>query len=137
LIVTYVPIEYVNAVWSAVAPLLEGAVRVTTGRYTVYDVYTAVQQSRMQLWIAVREDQTIVGAQITQITDYPSKRMLTSMFTGGSAVRGWRDLMMARLEDWARANQCAGIEGEGRAGWVKLLERYGVKQRLISYEKDL
>jgi len=91
----------------------------------------------MQLWIAVREDQTIVGAQITQITDYPSKRMLTSMFTGGSAVRGWRDLMMARLEDWARANQCVGIEGEGRAGWVKLLERYGVKQRLISYEKDL
>ena len=137
MIVTYVPIEYVNAVWGAVAPLLEGAVRVTTGRYTVHDVYVAVQQSKMQLWIAVREDQTIVGAQTTQITDYPSKRMLTSMFTGGSAVRGWRDLMMGQLENWARANQCAGIEGEGRAGWIKLLERYGVKQRLITFEKDL
>jgi len=136
LIVTYVPIEYVDAVWNAVAPLLEGAVRVTSGRYTVYDVYVAVQQSRMQLWIAVQEDQTIVGAQITQITEYPSKRMLASLFTGGSAIRGWRDLMMQQLEDWARANQCAGIEGQGRAGWVKLLERYGVKSRLIAFEKD-
>jgi len=140
LIVTYVPIEYVGAVWGSVAPWLEGAVRLTSGRYTVYDVYVAVQQSRMQLWIAVREDQTITGVQITCIEDYPSKRMLNCVFTGGVAFKEWGALLTEQLEVWARANHCTGLEAHGRAGWANLLARLGFKQRKrrdITYEKDL
>lgn len=103
----------------------------------LYDVYVSLQQSKMQLWIAFNDDKEIVGCQITSITDYPSRRVLTSLFTGGKILREWRDEMMSLLLRWAEDNECTGIEGYGRKGWIKMLEPYGVKRGLIMFEKDI
>jgi hypothetical protein len=45
--------------------------------------------------------------------------------------------MMQILMRWAEDNQCSGIEGYGREGWIKMLEPYGVKRGLVMFEKDL
>lgn len=135
--VSLVPVEHINDVWDSVKQLLAPAVRVTAGRYMLYDVYVALQQSKMQLWIAFNDDREIIGCQVTTITDYPSRRILTSLFTGGKVLRMWRDEMMSVLLRWAEDNECTGIEGCGRKGWIKMLEPYGVKQGLTMFEKDL
>lgn len=134
--VSLVPIEHINAVWDRIKPILDPAVAVTNGRYTTYDVYVAAQQSRMQLWIAF-EDQSIYGIQVTCITDYPSKRALTSLFTGGTKLRQWRNDMMGILDMWAKDNECEVIEGYGKEGWLKMLEPYGVTRGLIMFEKEV
>ena len=134
--VSLIPVEHVNAVWDVVGKLLEPAVAVTNGRYTTYDVYNAIQRQAMTLWVAF-DDGGIHGCQVTQITDYPSKRVLVSVFTAGRKLRSWREPMMDVLMRWARDHDCEAIEGLGREGWVKMMEPYGFKKMLVMFEKDI
>jgi hypothetical protein len=103
----------------------------------LYDVYKALKLAEMQLWIAFDDDREVIGCEVTTITDYPSRRVLTSLFTGGRNIRLWKDPMMGVLVRWAEDNQCTAIEGYGRKGWLKMLDSYGVKQALIMFEKDI
>ncbi len=137
MIVSLVPFDHINEVWDEVRPLLEPAVQVTNGRYTTYDVYVALNQHTMHLWIAADDARTIQGVEVTQIIDYPSKRVLSSLFTGGLRVREWRDPLMQILIRWARDNGCEAIEGCGRAGWVKMLQPFGVKTGLVQFEMEV
>lgn len=135
--VSLVKIEHINAVWDRVRAFLEPAVAVTNGRYTTYDVYVLLQTSKMSLWVAFDDDGVINGIQVTAITDYPSKRALTSVFTGGIKLRSWREPMMQMLQSWAKDNGCEVIEGYGREGWVKMLQPYGVRITQVAFEKEV
>lgn len=135
--ISLVPADHINDVWDSVKEHLSPAVKVTNGRYMLYDVYVSLQLNKMQLWIAFDDERDILGCQVTTVTDYPSRRVLTSLFTGGKMIRAWRDDMMDILVRWAEDNECTGIEGYGREGWIKLLEPYGVKRGLVMFEKDI
>ena len=135
--VSLVPHTYINHVWDEIKGFLESAVSVTNGRYTTYDVYNGCQLGEYQLWIAFGDDDKIVGVEVTSISNYPSKRVLTSLFTGGIRIRTWRDKMMELITRFARDNGCEAIEGFGRSGWVKLLEPYGVRQMTVMFERDI
>lgn len=135
--VSLVPGDHIDAVWDSVKDFLAPAVKVTNGRYMLYDVYSAVKAGRMQLWIAFDDGREIIGCEVTSITDYPSRRVLTSMFTGGRKIYLWKKDMMSILIQWAEDNLCTAIEGCGRKGWIRMLDAYGVKQSLILFEKDI
>ena len=135
--VSLVPADCVEDIWGAVKDLLQPAVQVTNGRYMLYDVYAALKTGEMNLWIAFGDDREILGCEVTRVTDYPSRRVLTSLFTGGRNIRLWKDPMMGIMVRWAEDNQCTAIEGYGRKGWLKMLDAYGVKQTLILFEKDI
>lgn len=135
--VSLVPADCIEDIWGAVKDLLQPAVQVTGGRYMLYDVYAALKAGEMNLWIAFGDDRQVVGCEVTRITDYPSRRVLTSLFTGGRNIRLWKDPMMGVMVRWAEDNQCTAIEGYGRKGWLKMLDAYGVKQTLILFEKDI
>lgn len=132
-----VPVDHIDNVWDSVKDFLIPAVKVTNGRYMLYDVYSALKSANMQLWIAFGEDLKIIGCEVTIITNYPSRRVLTSLFTGGRNISLWKDPMMAVLVRWAEDNECTAIEGYGRKGWLRMLDSYGVKQSLIMFEKDI
>lgn len=134
--VSLVPAAYLDDIWAEVGSMLEPAVAVTNGRYTVDDVRRLLMQDHMTLWIAFDEI-GIRGCEITRIIDYPSKRVLCSVFTAGQHLRHWREPMMAVLLKWANDVGCSAIEGQGRPGWVKLLEPYGCKPMMMTFEKDV
>jgi hypothetical protein len=135
--VSLVPGSHVESVWDSVKDFLTPAVKVTNGRYMLYDVYAAIKAERMQLWIAFNDEREVLGCEVTSITDYPSRRVLTSVFTGGRKINLWKNEMMGILVQWAEDNQCTAIEGYGRKGWIRMLDAYGVKQSLILFEKDI
>jgi effector-binding domain-containing protein len=135
--VSLVPGDHIDAVWDSVKDFLTPAVKVTNGRYMLYDVYAAIKAERMQLWIAFNDEREVLGCEVTSITDYPSRRVLTSVFTGGRKINLWKNEMMGILVQWAEDNQCTAIEGYGRKGWIRMLDAYGVKQSLILFEKDI
>lgn len=135
--VSLVPADCIEDIWGAVKDMLQPAVQVTNGRYMLYDVYAALKTGEMNLWIAFGDDREILGCEVTRITDYPSRRVLTSLFTAGRNIRLWKDPMMGIMVRWAEDNQCTAIEGYGRKGWLKMLDAYGVKQTLILFEKDI
>lgn len=135
--VSLVPGSHVESVWDSVKDFLTPAIKVTNGRYMLYDVYAAIKADRMQLWIAFNDEREVLGCEVTSITDYPSRRVLTSVFTGGRKINLWKNEMMGILVQWAEDNQCTAIEGYGRKGWIRMLDAYGVKQSLILFEKDI
>ena len=135
--VSLVPGDHIDAVWDSVKDFLTPAVKVTNGSYMLYDVYAAIKAERMQLWIAFNDEREVLGCEVTSITDYPSRRVLTSVFTGGRKINLWKNEMMGILVQWAEDNQCTAIEGYGRKGWIRMLDAYGVKQSLILFEKDI
>ena len=135
--ISLVPVDHIDNVWDSVKGFLTPAVKVTNGRYMLYDVYVSLKSANMQLWIAFGEDLEVIGCEVTAITNYPSRRVLTSLFTGGRNIRHWKDPMMAVLVRWAEDNECTTIEGYGKKGWLRMLDSYGVKQSLIMFEKDI
>jgi hypothetical protein len=135
--VSIVPVEYINDVWDTVKVILKPAVEVTNGRFMLYDIYSFTQMGRYQMWIAFDDDKQIHGCEVTTVTNYPSKRVLTSLFTGGDDIRSWRNQMIDVITRFAKDQDCEAIEGHGREGWIKLLEPYGVKRGLTMFEKDI
>jgi hypothetical protein len=135
--ISFVPPNHINDVWDAVEGFIAPAVKVTNGRYMLEDIHAATRKGDMQLWIAFTDEKDIIGCEVTAISEYPSRRFLTLLFTGGKELRSWRNEMTQVLLRWAEDSQCSGIEGCGREGWIKMLEPYGIKRGLIMFEKDL
>jgi hypothetical protein len=135
--VSLVPADHVPEIWPTVRVLLEPAVAVTNGRYTVDDVFYSCMVGFLTLWIAFDDDKQIVGCEVTKIVDYPSRQVLCSLFTAGDRMRDWREPMMELLVRYARDNGCTAIEGQGRPGWVKMMEPYGVRALAMLFEKDI
>jgi hypothetical protein len=135
--VSLVPADHAANVWPTVGALLEPAVAVTNGRYTVDDVFLGVLVGHLVLWIAFDDDNQIIGCEITKVVDYPSRQVLCSLFTAGDGMREWREPMMALLIRYARDVGCTAIEGQGRPGWIKLMEPYGVRPIAMLFEKDI
>lgn len=131
--VSYVPKEYIDGCWPQIEGYLEGAAKYTYGRFTVQDIKDCIVEYDYHLWIAF-EDDTIFGAVVTEIVDYPQCRMLAMQFTGGKELKKWKDPMLALLRRWAKDNGCSTIESPGRPGWARVFKNDGYKARFITYE---
>lgn len=60
---------------------------------------------------------------VTEFYEYPTgKRMLSLEHVAGEKMEEWVELGIDALEQYAKNNQCHGVESIGRAGfwnWVK------------------
>ena len=123
--VSLVPHEYVANVWPSIEDYMEKAAAETFGRYTGQDILDLVMDFGYTLWIAF-EDSEIKGAVVSGFNVYPQKKYLDLLFCGGEDGHDWKKPMLEILQRWAKDNQCAGIEGTGRAGWSKIFKGDGV-----------
>ena len=134
--ITLVPPDGVGRVWPAVEPYVAKAVSYTDGRYEAFDVLHLLLTSDYHLWVAFCDD-GIKGAVVTRFIDYPRKRYLFLEFCGGVDGFQWKDKMLSVLRDWAKDNDCDGIEASGRDGWKKIFERDGYEPKLRNFELAL
>lgn len=113
-----IPISHqdVDKIWPLASEILAPAVARNDG-YELEDVFAALRQSRMQLWLA--DDGTNVkGAGVTQILTYPRKRTCLLLFIAGVDWDSWRHFL-TDIEDWAVRLGCDDFEFIGRRGWLK------------------
>ena len=121
--------------WAEAGPLLAGAIARGDGNYTPYDVYLALVDGRMQLWIAELGGRA-QAAMVTRIVDYPQKRVCAVAWLGGRRRESWWPLM-PQLELWARAMGCVAVEAwVGRRGWRRLLPDWRPVYRVLRKEID-
>lgn len=113
-----IPPEQLEEVWETVAPLLAESVKYCDGKWTLADVKESIEKLDAQLFLVV--DQGIKAAVVTQIHNYPSKRVLTILFLGGHDMREWLHLSSV-LERWAKEAGCQAMEVWGRPGWERVL----------------
>ena len=131
--VSLVPREYVDTCWDKVEKFIEKAAKYTYGRYTTSNIYDIVKDGDYQLWVAF-EAETFKGAVVTNIMNYPQKKILCMQFCGGEELKLWKQPMLDLLKRFARDLGCEGIESTGRPGWAKIFENDGYKATWVTYE---
>lgn len=114
--------DNLGSVWPHVESLLKPAINLSGGRYTVDTTRSAISRGEMQLWIA-HQDQEIYAAMTSTVSVYPAKTMLAVVHCGGRMMGLWLQ-QMREIEEWAKSQNCAGVEITGRAGWEKALPGY-------------
>jgi len=131
--VSLVPPQFVNTCWGKVVSYIEGAVEYTHGRYKAEDLYNMVVEGDHQLWVAY-EGQEFKGVVLTNIMNYPQRRLLCMGFCGGVDLKDWKDPMLKLLQRYAKDVGCDAIEAFGRPGWAKIFENDGYKAEWVTFE---
>jgi hypothetical protein len=129
-VITQVPVEDLEFIWSQVRPQIEKAL---DGSYSSYDILEYIKQNRMQLWISWNDG--IEASFVTEVCDYPQLRVMRWVLAGGSNMESWLDLVTSKVEDWAKRNNCQRLEIVGRKGWTKVLRDY--KPQAVYFVKEL
>jgi len=129
-VITQVPVEDLEFIWSQVKPQIEKAL---DGSYSSCDILEYIKQNRMQLWISWNDG--IEASFVTEVCDYPQLRVLRWVLAGGSNMESWLDLVTSKVEDWAKRNNCQRLEIVGRKGWTKVLRDY--EPQAVYFVKEL
>ena len=137
--ISLMPSDRLTLVWQQCEKLLEKSCKRSNGRSTPQDVFYDCLNNRASLWI-IFDTYTldIIGCSITKINQYPTgKRMLNIDHVTGKKMDKWADMGLKVIYDWAKANDCAGIEGVGREGfwnWIKTRENWKKTAVFFEYE---
>jgi UTP-glucose-1-phosphate uridylyltransferase len=129
-VVTRVPSEDVEFIWSQVKPLLEKALDET---YTIGDIYKGLLDDRMQLFISWN-DERVESAVVTEIAQYPQSKVLRYFLAGGTNLDNWLERIQKIIEKFAKKENCTHLEVAGRKGWVRKLKGFSVKAYLLNKE---
>ena len=129
-VVTRVPSEDLEFIWSQVAPLLEKALDET---YSIKDILYGLANDRMQLFISWN-DNRVESAVVTEIAQYPQAKILRYFLAGGTNLDNWLERIQEKIEKFAKQNKCTYLEVAGRKGWVRKLKGYKMKAIILSKE---
>ena len=137
--ISLMPSDKMTLVWEQCEKFLEKSCKRSNGRSTPKDVFYDCLNNRASLWIIFNTDSLdIVGCAITKINQYPTgKRMLNIDHVTGKKMNDWADRRLKVIYKWAKANDCAGIEGVGREGfwnWIKAREDWKKTAVFFEYE---
>ncbi|BCV04954.1 MAG: hypothetical protein CM15mV95_260 [Caudoviricetes sp.] len=129
-VVTRVPSEDVEFIWSQIKPLLEKALDET---YTIDDIYKGLIEDRMQLFISWN-DERVESAVVTEIAQYPQSKVLRYFLAGGVNLENWLERIQKVIEKFAKKENYTHLEVAGRKGWVRKLKGFRVKAYLLNKE---
>ena len=133
--IALVPTTYLSTLWPDVREQLSKAIDRSKGRWSMEMLFAAILNGHQHLWVAFDEDKNVNGVGTTELVDYPNKRMLAIQFLGGDQFNEWVWDMLDRFHDWARDNNCKGIEATARMGFWHWLKQDGFDRSYVVYEK--
>ncbi len=134
--ISLIPQDHVNNVWSEVGPIIQKAVDQSPGRFDVVDILTEAMLGNVQLWIGFNEDdRKIHSAGITRIYEVPLARVLSIQWLAGSDLQQWIDEAIQTTESFARDQGCTRIEIIGREAWGRIMKDY--HKLHTTFEKEL
>lgn len=112
--------------------MIEKVLNVGRGEHRPKDVFDALTEGAMTLWVAPSRH-NIAAMAITEIARYPQYRTCRVILGAGKL-----DLIVKNIEpieDWARTRGCVAVEMNGRAGWERILTDW--QKTHIVLRKDL
>lgn len=108
---------------------LEPALSYSGGTHEWQDIVEGVASRRMQLWQNER------AAAITEMINYPQKRVLNVFLAGGEM--GQLMEMLESAKEWGRMEGCTAISMTGRKGWLKVLDKQGWEPQFVTMSQGL
>ena len=139
LMLTPVPAEFVDGVWSKVSEIMERSVKTAEGKYKVEDLYPEIMDNQIVLWIVADHDRDdeIIAAITTRLIEYPQGNSMAMDWIGGKRMKDWLPLAQESISRYARDHKCKYLEGYGRKGGDRWLRKYGWKPDYIAYKMEL
>jgi hypothetical protein len=135
--ISLVPHEAVRLVWKDVDRVLNKSVATVKDKSDMIDILDGVFDGTYALWVVLDEDDSIVAAFTTRLIVYPSRRALALDWVGGTRMKEWADQMIDTMRQYASEVGCEHLEGYGRKGWGRFLEKYGFYPEYIAYRMEL
>ena len=129
--ITQVPSEDLHIIWDQVEPFIKKALDDT---YRPQDILDGLILNKFQLFISY-ENKKVESAVITEVVDYPRKRILRYVLAGGNNMSNWLESIQKTIERFAINNHCQAVEVAGRKGWLRKLQ--GFKQKIYLMSKQL
>ena len=126
--------EDVPYIWDDVGPMLARIQEHSEGELETDDFLEQLMMGGMQLWIST-EDKEIVMSAVTQIIQYPQKKILRVIAIAGENFKEVHDNCINMVEAFAIKHECSALELWGRKGWKKMLPDWNSKY--IVFTKDL
>ena len=96
--------------------------------HSFLDVVEGVLSGHMQLWPGEE------GCAVTEIVNYPNKKVLHVFLAAGDLKRITN--MHEDAVEWGKSQGCNGMSLSGRSGWKKILEKEGWKQQQVVLVKE-
>lgn len=127
-----VPPSAVEGMWPEVEPHLKPSIEMSRGCFEPVDVMAFCVGGGFQLWVAYDGD-NLIGAIVTELIDFPRRRMTRAPFAGGKDILKWYAAMDAAVEAWGRSWGATGICAVGRKGWTRILN---AKEVGVEYWRD-
>lgn len=115
--VRLVPPREIADLWADVAPMLKQALAHGDNNFGLADILYRLLMEEQQLWI-IDDGIEIVACAVTQILQFPTKRVLSLPLLAGERLDRWRHCE-SRLVEHARQFGCEALEGYARQGWAK------------------
>lgn len=100
--------------WQFAKPFIERAIKYQD-LYTIDDVEGKIANGSFQLWVGN------VSATITEIQEFPQKRIMNVLFCGGDLSEIIE--MEKSFIHFAKLNGCTRLYGGGRKAWVRKLKQ--------------
>lgn len=122
----------VDDVWNEIKQLVERACARSFPKFTVDNIKAAVMRRDMQLWVIVEEK--IYAVIVTEIINYPLRRVCRVLIATGSQRERWQHLI-SEIENWAADHGCVSMDLLARPGWKRILKGY--RHSHDQLEKDL
>ena len=131
--VSMVPAQYIDTCWEKIEHFFEKAAEYTYGRYSPSDLYDMVKDGDHQLWV-VYDGSDFKGTVLTNVMNYPQRRVLCMGFCGGTELKDWKTPMLDLLKRYAKDMGCDSIEAFGRPGWANVFKNDGYQPKWITFE---
>lgn len=132
-----VPHNEVHIVWPHVAQMLKAAADTASGRASPGRIMEECSAGMMTLWVVLDAEKNVKAALCTKEIQYPSRKALAVPWVGGEDMKNWLAMVMDTLDRVAESTGCDLIEGYGREGWLRHLEKFGWRKAYAVFEKDI
>ena len=135
LLISHVPIQYVNQAWPLVKDYIADAVQYGGDDYTVEQVQVYLATGQWLLVVAADESGAVKGAATINFCNYPNDRVAFVTFIGGRLISN-QDTFK-QFKDLLKANGATKIQGAAREAMARLWSRYGFEERYIIVETKI
>ena len=125
--------EDIELVWDEVIPLVEKALSHAEGELIPSDIRKHLDTGDLRLWVAL-EDKDIIASMVTEIIQYPRKKIVRVITVAGKDMSMWYDFL-PMLEGYAVRNGCSSLEAWTRKGMTRKLKDWKHSYDIIT--KDL
>src|SRR5262245_47135482 len=111
------PLELLARRWNEIEPMLRKSTE-RTCCYEPIDLLILAGTGQVGIWLCMRGEE-LDAALVSNVTNYPRRKIWGMLFAGGTKMPAWRDAGVAALDKHARDLACTHVACAGRAGWAR------------------